>query len=569
MAYREIAMWEVLEVLRRVARGEGRRSIARATGHGRATVDRYAQTALGLGWVPGDRAPDEVLAREVVEQLRPGAKGRPAGSAQAKLALHQGRIRAWLSPGDGSRGLQLSKVHELLLREGIEVSYPSLHRYATRHCGFGASPHITVRMAESQPGEVAEVDFGRLGLIFDPETRKNRVHHALIVTLRYSRHQYVHICPTQKLDDVIEGLEAAWEAFGGVPARVVVDNMKTAVTQASRYDPIFQRIFGEYADHRGFTIDAALPRHPTGKPTVERSVQYVRERFFRGESFIDRDHAQREADRWCEEVAGQRIHGTTRLRPFEVFLETEKAALRPFDGPAFDTPSWAECKVHPDHHIQFEKGLYSVPTRYVGQQVTVRGDSKLVRVYAKGELIKTHARIEAGHRSTDYDDYPSELAPYARRDPDYMIREGRRTGLHIGRFMGQLLAGDCPWAKLRQAQKLLRLANKYGADRVNAACRRALAFDLTNVKRVEDMVKNGIDRVPANSSDPRQGELIELTPRFARPAHSFNHHTKTQNQERPDHGDPDITEDRSEEASPLGALADATRPGGVCEEDEA
>lgn len=158
MAYREIAMWEVLEVLRRVARGEGRRSIARATGHGRTTVDRYAKTALLLGWIPGEQPPDEALAREVVEQLRPGPKRRPAGSAQAKLALHQGRIRAWLSPEDGSRGLLLSKVHELLLREGIDISYPSLHRYATRHCGFGASPRLTVRMAEGLPGlDVADV----------------------------------------------------------------------------------------------------------------------------------------------------------------------------------------------------------------------------------------------------------------------------------------------------------------------------------------------------------------------------------------------------------------------------
>jgi len=105
----------VLEVLCRVARGEERHSIARATGHGRATVDRYAKTAVALGWVPGDSAPDEALAREVVEQLRPGPKHRPPGSTRSKLALLQGRIRAWLAPEDDSRGLQISKVRRTQL----------------------------------------------------------------------------------------------------------------------------------------------------------------------------------------------------------------------------------------------------------------------------------------------------------------------------------------------------------------------------------------------------------------------------------------------------------------------
>jgi hypothetical protein len=147
MAYREIAMWEVLEVLRRVARGEGRRAVARATGHGRATVDRYVRAAQALGWRPDGPAPDEALAREVAQQLRPGPKARPPGSAEARLAPYHQRIQTWLVPDDGSRGLQLTKVQELLGREGIDVSYASLHRYARGHCGYGTSSQITVRMA--------------------------------------------------------------------------------------------------------------------------------------------------------------------------------------------------------------------------------------------------------------------------------------------------------------------------------------------------------------------------------------------------------------------------------------
>jgi len=344
----------------------------------------------------------------------------------------------------------------------------------------------------------------------------------------------------------------------------VLDNLKAAITKADRYDPIFQRTFAEYAAHRGFVIDAAVARHATGKPVVERNVQYLRESFFRGETWLDRDHVQREAIRWCVEVAGQRTHGTTRRRPLVVFENEEKPKLRPLVAERFDPPVWAKAKVHPDHHIQFRKGLYSVPTRHVGKQVWVRGDSKLVRIYVDGECVKTHEPVGEGQRSTDYRDYPEELAPYARRDPDALIREGYRQGVHIGRFLEKLLAGDFPWAKLRQGQKLLRLSNKYGRARLQAACRRALYFELYNVKRVEQIVKNELERDATTSPEEPRGQLLLLPARFQRPAESFTHPPK----EEP-RGDQAIAQDRVEAPQTLGPSGDAPGSGGVREEGEA
>jgi len=105
--------------------------------------------------------------------------------------------------------------------------------------------------------------------------------------------------------------------------------------------------------------------------------------------------------------------------PLEVFEAEEKARLIPLQSERFETPTWAQCKVHPDHHIHFGQALYSVPTRWIGCRVEVRGDRSLVRIYAHGELIKTHERKPPGGRSTDYADYPEGRAPYARRWPDY------------------------------------------------------------------------------------------------------------------------------------------------------
>jgi hypothetical protein len=304
---------------------------------------------------------------------------------------------------------------------------------------------------------------------------------------------------------------------------VSLDNLKAAITKADRYDPIIQRTFEEYARHRGFVIDATRSRDPTGKPHVERGVPYIRESFFRGENWINLEHVQRDVLRWCLETAGTRIHGTTRQRPLAVFENVERECLLPFEGERFDTPHWGEYKVHPDHHISFQKALYSVPHAFLGHTAWVQGDSRLVRIYVDGTLVKTHPRRPPGGRSTDHDDYPAELTPYTLRDPQRMIRQAQSHGPNIGQFMEQLLSGTVPWAKLRQAQKLLRMGTKYGWLRLDFACRRALAFELINVRRVESILLQDLDQLTLPLEPGTEAKVIPIQPRFQRPHGSFTH----------------------------------------------
>jgi hypothetical protein len=179
MAYREVEMWEILEVLRQVHRGQPQRAIQRVSGHSRTTIRRYVRTAQRLGWAP-EREPDEALAGAVAQRLKPVASDPEPGESEAKLAPHQARIQAWLS-SESERGLRLSKVHMLLRREGVDVPYSSLHRFAVRHCGFADARRVTVRVADVAPGELAEVDFGRLCLVWDAQSGRRRVAHALLV----------------------------------------------------------------------------------------------------------------------------------------------------------------------------------------------------------------------------------------------------------------------------------------------------------------------------------------------------------------------------------------------------
>jgi len=520
MAHKEYNVLEIVDVLRRYLAGDSIRLISRSKDMDRNTVRKYLRIGEENGFtVEFDGDLDE-MAYRIFTAVHPEGGETQEIKRDAILLPHEQRIAEWLE----KEKLTLTKVHIKLTRMNVNVSYSGLWRFARERLGFGGA-EVTVRMADSQPGEVAEVDFGRLGIIYDPESGRNRVLYALVVTLTFSRHQYVHTTHTQDLNSLINGIEEAWEFFNGVVRRVVLDNMRSAVVKSDRFEPIFQRTFLEYSRYRGFIIDATDVSSPKQKPKVERQVPYVRENFFKGEQFTDRDHAQREAEKWCLMTAGLRIHGTTRKRPRIVFEQQERQALLPLSGPRFDVPQWdPPHKVHPDHMIRVNNALYSVPTDYIGKEVDVRVDSKLVRIYHKEQLIKTHPVVPAGERSVDYEDYPKEKSAYAMRNCEYYIQKAREMGPYCAKFATSLLSGDFPWSKLRQAQKLIAMGKKYGRERVEKACHRAIGYSLSNVYRVEAIIKEDACSLSLFDEQSIPEHPCKALPgRFARQANYFTH----------------------------------------------
>jgi transposase len=301
--------------------------------------------------------------------------------------------------------LQLTNIHGKLTRRGVDVPYRTLHRFAVEHCGFGRR-QPTLRVADGEPGVECQLDFGRLGLMLDPQTGRRRALHALIFTAVFSRHMFVHLSFGQTLADVIAGCERAWAFFGGTFKVLVPDNMSPIVADADPVNPRFTAGWLDYAQARGFGTDPARVRSPRDKPRVERTVQFVRENFFRGEDFADLADAQRRVEQWCATTAGLRVHGTTAQRPAEHFGAAEQALLLPAPTGRYDVPIFATPKVARDLHIEVARGLYSVPGELIGQRVEVRADSRLVKVFSRGQLVKTHPRVAAGSRSTDPKDYP-------------------------------------------------------------------------------------------------------------------------------------------------------------------
>jgi hypothetical protein len=329
---------------------------------------------------------------------------------------------------------------------------------------------------------------------------------------------FVWFTISQTLAAVIAGCEAAWRFFGGVFRVLVPDNMSPIVLDADPVNPRFTVGWLDYAQHCGFSTDAARVRSPQDKPRVERAVQYVRGNFFAGEEFVDLPDAQARAERWCREVAGARIHGTIQARPAEVFTEREASALLPVPE-TYDVPIFTRVKVHRDFHIEVGKALYSAPKAYLGQHLDIRADAALVKLFHQGQLVKVHPRQPVGGRVSDPEDLPEHKAGYALRDLDQLIATATTHGPEVGTYAGRLLEGELPWTRMRQVYRLLGLARRYGDSAVGAACARALALDVLNVTKIASMLEQATENTP-----PPPPPLSPTTARFARDPAEFTGH---------------------------------------------
>jgi transposase len=345
MAFREVRVVEVREVLRAWLSGDGLRTVAERSGVDRKTARRYVQAAEEAGVVRDGglgQVTDEVIGR-IVSAVRPA---RPAGHgrAWALLLAEREQITTWVG-----KDLTVVKIGVLLERRGVAVPYRTLYRFCVECCGFGRGG-TTVRVADGEPGVECQIDFGKMGMVYDPVTGRRRTAHALIFTAVYSRHMFVWLSFSQTLEALVAGCEAAWVFFGGVFKIMIPDNMAAIVAAADPVNPRFTVGWLDYAQHCGFGTDPARVRSPKDRPRVERTVQYVRSSCFAGEEFVDLVDAQARTGKWCALTAGMRIHGTTQARPAEMFAEHEAGALLPVPG-SYDVPIFKTVKVHRDYHI--------------------------------------------------------------------------------------------------------------------------------------------------------------------------------------------------------------------------
>ena len=495
MARRTFDVIDICEIFVHWYAGRSKNEVAGSLGLSRNTVRKYVAAAEAAGMRAGGPPVSQErwaeLAREWFPEL---ADTRLRQVTWPAIGEHRDYI-----VGQLAAGVTVATVHQRLAGErGLAVSVASLRRYVAANLPEEArrSQVRVLRLEPAEPGQEAQIDYGRLGSWTDPGWGRRHTVNAFAMVLCCSRLLFVR--PVVRMDQRAwtECHVAAMEFFGGVPARLVPDNLKTGVDRPDLYDPKINRSYAELAAHYGCLVDPARSRKPRDKAQVERPMPYIRDSFWRGREFTSLDQMQAEAVRWSADVAGQRsCRPLDGAAPAAVFAAVEKDRLAPLPATPFVLAEWSRCKVGPDIHVKVGQSLYSVPWKHLGHTLDARSTATMVQLFSGGELIKTHVRKPRG-KQTDLTDYPPEKIAFHMRTPAWCRRRAAEIGPACSALIAGLLAENALY-RLRAAQGVLHLADKHQPGRLEAACAKAAAAGDPSYRTVKGILAAGTEAIPA------------------------------------------------------------------------
>lgn len=499
-------MFQYRQVLVRLRAGDSERELARSGLMGRDKLASFRALASRHGWLDfAAELPDDAEIAAAV------GNARRARTTISSVEPHREVVKHWLVAGVGGQA-----IHSALCRQhGFTGSYSAVARMLVALRGE-RMPDTTVRLL-FDPGDAAQVDFGAGPTLLHPDGKPRRTW-AFVMTLAHSRHQYVEFVWDQTVATWLGCHRRAFEWFGAVPARLIIDNAKCAITRACAKDPLVQRAYAECAEGYSFKIDACPPHDPQKKGIVEAGVKYVKGNFLPTRSFRDLADLNDQARRWVMTEAGVRIHGTTRVAPLELF-ELERPLMAPLPAVAPDLGSWHRVTVHRDCHFKFEHILYSAPFTLVGRVLWLRSTDAAVALFQDYRHVATHPRgRRPGERITARDHLPPHAQAFFAHDRVWCVEQAARIGAACAELVGQLLA-DRIMERLRAAQGIIQLAKTYGSQRLEAACARALAHGSPHYRTVKTILATGADQ--HHPEAPAETPAAYRAARFARDAASL------------------------------------------------
>ena len=484
MSNRRFEMYEYRHALVRMRLGESDRQIAKTHLMGRRKLAQVREIALNQGWL----ALDTLLPNDA--ELSLALSGRaPVQPSTSSIIPFQGDVRDWVKQGIAGIAIHMA----LIRKHGYTGAYSSVRRFIAKL--KKDNPTATV-MLDFNPGEAAQVDFGSGPEIIDAFTGEVIKTHFFVMTLAWSRHQYAEIVRDQKVETWLGCHRRAFEFFGGVPGKMIIDNLKSAIVKASYHDPQVQRSYAECAEGYQFLISPCPPNEPQKKGRVESGVKYIKNNFMPLREFRSLHDANEQLRNWIMETAGNRIHGTTKERPLTLFAETEKHVLKPLPPVPPELAIWAKVKLHGNCHVEFRRCFYSAPYRLVHQELWLRATEKTTQIFDGIELVAIHPRlVRPGSKSTLKDHLPPDAKAYLMHDPQWCLFQAEKVGPSCLSFVDELFSNKV-LDNLRAAQGTLQLKKKYGAKRLEAACQRAQDHSDNRYCTVKRILEKGLDVLP-------------------------------------------------------------------------
>lgn len=494
MGNRRFEVYQYRHIITRMRLGDSDRQIAKAKLTGRNKSAELRKTAESQGWLD-PKAPlpkDEELAK--ILSKKPGLP-----SQTSSVEPFNEEVTGWVKQSISNVVIQRA-LHE---KHGFTGSYSAVRRFVS-NIKKNESPNATV-MLDYEPGDIAQVDFGSGPTITDVMTGEVFKTWFFVMTLAWSRHQYVEVVTNQKIPTWLGCHRRAFEFFGGVPSKVVIDNLKAAITKACWHDPAVQRSYADFAEGYGFIISPCPPYDPKKKGIVEAGVKYVKRNFMPLREFRSLANSNQQLLEWNLTTAAIRIHGTTRQQPIKQFIDTEKHLLKQLPHRPIELATWAILKLHGNCHVQFEKSFYSAPYRWVRRELWLQATENSVKIFREHQLVAVHSRArKPGQKITCDDHLPPEALAYKMQDPQWCLKQAEEVG-PCCRIVIERLFTNGVLDNLRSAQGIVRtLKNKYQTTRLEAACKRALFYDNPRYNTVKSILEKQLDYQETPSALPHK-----------------------------------------------------------------
>ena len=470
------------EVLRLHSLGKGKKKIARALGMSPTTVRGIikAQTQTQFENIP-ESTPNEIWSDKI-----------PWKSIEEELQKPYATIK---------------QVYQEMAPP--DVSYLRFWRALQKNVNIDLSSKVRIRF-HYKPGERFEMDYCDGFLIHDKKTGKTKKTHLFVCASSGSDYTYGEFAFSQKSDDFIGVQDRCFAYYGGVPEAVVIDNLKSGVKQAHRYDPEVNPVYFDYAKHMGFIVLPARPYTPRDKATIEATIGVIQRQFFaehRNRIFYSIAELNQVFRKYLEELnlSVMKDYGVSRKQRFEL----EKPALKPLPVNRYELAEYKTAKVHNDCHVQVNNNFYSVPYRFIGRHVRVKINSKMVEVFEgeNYESIAIHVKMKGrGEFSTIDSHYPESKIITNRLDILSLKREAERASPEFSRVVCHLLDSSHPLRFFRRIQGLLRLSKTHSRDAMIYACTQAFTFNRFDYNFIQNLARRyeqqggrvvGLSSVPA------------------------------------------------------------------------
>jgi transposase len=505
----QLKMALIETLLRLHAQGWSHRRIARELGIDRSAVARHIRSGQPAVVATGAVDPGAVIVAEskptsaptgsadVPAESKPAraptgsdpsdAASEPAVLAAARAstvsacAVWQAVIEAQLD-----QGLSARRIHQDLVGEhGFTGSYYSVRRFVQR---LGHTAALPFRRLECLPGEEAQIDFGKGAPIVDAAGKRRRTH-VLRVVLCHSRKGYSEAVYGQTTEAFIRSVENAFCAFGGVPQRLVTDNLRAVVTRADWFDPELNPKVRSFCQHYNVVLLPTRPYTPRHKGKVERGVGYVQDNALKGRTFPSLDEENRFLGDWERSVADTRVHGTTRQQVSKLFADVERPALQALPVERFPFFHEGQRSVHRDGHVEVDKAYYSVPPEYLTRPVWVRWDARVVRIFnQRQEQIALHVKQQPGRFSTCGQHIASEKISGVERGAAWLLAQTRRLGTYSTLWSEAVIAVR-GIEGVRVLQGLLSLARRYPGAAIERACEVAAAAGSYHLRTIRTLLQ--------------------------------------------------------------------------------